>query len=40
MFWGLSYMEKEYFADRLEKFIALAPCVYFNRPPYTYDEVV
>ena len=33
-------MEKLYFADRVERFIALAPCVYLNRPPYSYEEVV
>ena len=43
MFWGLSHMEKEYFADRIERFIALSPCIYFNtdyKPPGTYEAVV
>ena len=30
MFYGLAEMEEDYYAERVDKFIALGPCVYYK----------
>ena len=45
MFIGLSMMEEEYFAGKVSKFIAIAPCIYtaemkFYGNTFSYDGVV
>ena len=30
MFYGLAEMENDYYAEKVDKFIALAPCVYYK----------
>ena len=44
MFLGLAAMEEEYFADRVSKVIAQAPCMYLEPAavgfPSAYDEVI
>lgn len=44
MFYGLSIMEEEYFANKVNKFIAMAPCIYYNQAAFyedaSYDEIV
>lgn len=38
MFYGLTQREEDYYGQYLNKFIALAPCIYFE--PTTYDDYV
>ena len=34
MFFGLTQLQHDYYADKLHKFIALAPCIYLNERGY------
>ena len=34
MFFGLTQLQHDYYADKLHKFIALAPCIYLNERTY------
>ena len=36
MFYGLTQIEDEYYKDHMNKFVALAPCIYFE--PWTFME--
>ena len=38
MFHGLTQIEEDYYASHMNKFVALAPCIYFE--PTTYDDYV
>lgn len=38
MFYGLTHIEETYYSRSMNKFIALAPCIYFE--PTTYDQYV
>ena len=40
MFYGLAEMEEEYFADRIHKFIALAPCIYYQPKYVNFDTML
>jgi len=41
MFYGLTQIEESYFADKVERFIAMAPCVFpVNFGKETHDKVV
>ena len=36
MFYGLTQVEEEFYADNMNKFVALAPCVWFEHRDYDY----
>ena len=38
MFYGLTHIENVYYSHYMNKFVALAPCIYFE--PTTYDDYV
>lgn len=38
IFYGLTQIEEDFYADNMNKFVALAPCVYFEHT--TYDKYV
>jgi hypothetical protein len=40
MFYALSTIEESYMADRVERFVALAPCVFGDLGRDTYQEIV
>ena len=41
MFHALSKeIEEKFFAENMSAFIALAPCLIFNNPDFTYDEFI
>ena len=40
MFYGLAELEDDYFADTVNKFIALAPCIYEEYEDLSAQELV
>ena len=34
MFYGLTHREEDFYADNMNKFVALAPCIYFEHTEY------
>ena len=40
MFYGLTTMEDDYYADRIHRFIAMAPCIYNDYYKWEYEETI
>ena len=40
MFYGLATMEKDFYGDRIHRFIALAPCIYNDYYDWQYEETI
>ena len=37
MFYGLAEMEEDFYAEKIDKFIALGPCIYY-KSKYDFKE--
>ena len=40
MFYGLTEMEEDYYAGKVNKFIALGPCIYYKSKYSSYEELL